>query len=357
MKDQYRLYRRGNIFYAQNNITGKQESLGTRDKSAAKQILAAKNASHRNAALNVAIAEVHLKAQDPALCERTWSDVFREFSSRGKAKTRERRERAMRSIVFDRIREKKLYFTTAEDFRAVMSSGKTSVIHNLRCVHNLARGENWLQFDILGVKQWPKGKKKPKRAITREEHERIIGAEKNSERRLYYEIIWNTGAAQSDAAKFSCANVDWTHRTFGYVRQKTGEHAILKIGPALEQVLQQLPKSGPFFPNIVRSTDGARSAEFCRRIRLLGIQGVSLHSYRRSWAQRAKACGYSRRWAESALGHKSPAVHDAYANGAYVECPAQDVKWLSDATRILSAHWAKKNRGANKPEEGNPTLN
>ncbi len=35
---------------------------------------------------------------------------------------------------------------------------------------------------------------------------------------------------------------------------------------------------------------------------------------------------------------------------------ADDVKWLSDATRILSAHWAKKNR-ANKPEQANPVMN
>ena len=108
MKDQDRLYRRGNVFYAHHNLTGKQESLGTRDKSEAKQLLAAKNSANRNLALNIAIAEAHLSARDPKLCTRTWADVFVEFSKRGKDTTRAGRERALRSKVFDPIRGKKL---------------------------------------------------------------------------------------------------------------------------------------------------------------------------------------------------------------------------------------------------------
>lgn len=55
------------------------------------------------------------------------------------------------------------------------------------------------------------------------------------------------------------------------------------------------------------------------------MTGVSLHSYRHSWAQRAKACGYPQRFAQEALGHSSRAVHEAYARGAVVVCPAMDV--------------------------------
>jgi integrase len=51
---------------------------------------------------------------------------------------------------------------------------------------------------------------------------------------------------------------------------------------------------------------------------------VSLHSYRHAWAQRAKACGYPQRFAQEALGHGSRAVHEAYAKGAIVVCPALD---------------------------------
>jgi integrase len=49
-----------------------------------------------------------------------------------------------------------------------------------------------------------------------------------------------------------------------------------------------------------------------------------LLSYRHSWAQRAKSCGYRQRFAQEALGHTSRAVYEAYAKGALVICPPLD---------------------------------
>ena len=46
-----------------------------------------------------------------------------------------------------------------------------------------------------------------KRAVTREEHERIIAAESNPERRAYYELLWETGCSQTDAANLSQADI------------------------------------------------------------------------------------------------------------------------------------------------------
>jgi integrase len=54
----------------------------------------------------------------------------------------------------------------------------------------------------------------------------------------------------------------------------------------------------------------------------LGITGVSLHSYRYAWAERAKKAGYPERFAQEALGHNSKAVHRAYARKAQVELPS-----------------------------------
>ena len=51
-------------------------------------------------------------------------------------------------------------------------------------------------------------------------------------------------------------------------------------------------------------------------------QGVSLHSYRYSWAERAKTVGYPERFAQEALGHNSKAVHRAYARRAKVTVPS-----------------------------------
>jgi hypothetical protein len=43
MKNRYRLFKRGSVFYAHDSVTNKQESLQTRDKREAQRILMAKN--------------------------------------------------------------------------------------------------------------------------------------------------------------------------------------------------------------------------------------------------------------------------------------------------------------------------
>jgi integrase len=51
------------------------------------------------------------------------------------------------------------------------------------------------------------------------------------------------------------------------------------------------------------------------------IKGITLHSYRYAWAERAKTCGYPERFPQEALGHNSKAVHRAYARKAQVVMP------------------------------------
>ena len=63
---------------------------------------------------------------------------------------------------------------------------------------------------------------------------------------------------------------------------------------------------------------GDRATEFKQRCQQLKIQGVTLHSYRYAWAERARSCGYPKRFALEALGHQSRAVHRAYAKKAQV---------------------------------------
>ena len=65
-------------------------------------------------------------------------------------------------------------------------------------------------------------------------------------------------------------------------------------------------------------------AEVKQRCVGLGITGVSLHSYRNAWAERARTCGYPARFAQEALGHNSKAVHRAYAKRAEVKIPSLD---------------------------------
>jgi len=119
--------------------------------------------------------------------------------------------------------------------------------------------------------------------------------------------------------------------------KKTGEWAYLKIGSRLQVLLRQLPSKGLLFPNIGKTNNSARSAEFCRRCWLLKIKGVSLHSYRYAWAERAKDCGYPERFAQQALGHGSKAVHRAYArNAKVVLSPLESFEQDAQARKIVA---------------------
>ena len=65
-----------------------------------------------------------------------------------------------------------------------------------------------------------------------------------------------------------------------------------------------------------------RATEFKQRCRQLSIEGVTLHSYRYAWAERAKVAGMPERFAQEALGHNSKAVHRAYAKKALMKIPS-----------------------------------
>lgn len=188
-----------------------------------------------------------------------------------KESSKERRRRAMKARVFDSIRERKIIETTADDLRAVMADGKPSTNHFLHCLHNLAVGMGWLPWPIIPPKLWPPMRCKEKRAITEDEHNRILAAENNLERANFYRLLWEIGAAQSDAARLTSKDIDWQRRVLSDQRQKTGEWSHLMIGKRLELFLRGLPGYGPLFPHQSTLNASARSAEFCRRCRILKI--------------------------------------------------------------------------------------
>jgi integrase len=322
MKSRYWLFRRNGIYYLQDAQTRQKESLRTTDRSEARRVRDARNQAAENPKLGIALAKAYLKAHDPQIAERTWQTVLDAFCARGKPQTQAHRRRVAARRTFNALRSLRLLETTANDFLRVLENGGVMTHTFLRCVHNLAVGLGWLPWPILPAKLWPTVKTKPKRSITVEEHHLIVGAEKKPERQRYYQLLWETGASQSDAACLQADNIDWEGTLLSYQRQKTGEWAYLRIGPRLEALLRQLPSKGLLFPGIGKSSNSARSAEFCRRCRLLGIKGVSLHSYRYAWAERAKSCGYPERFAQQALGHSSKAVHRAYAKNAKVLLPS-----------------------------------
>lgn len=322
MKQQFYIYRRRGMFYLQDSRTGKQQSLETKDRNAALRLLEIKRQSVVDTGFNQVMLKTCLATQDPLLTKRTWQTVMEQMQTHGKDSSKRRCIRAMKSKAFDKLRNVKLLETRAEDFLAILTGAKISVAHYLKRLHNLALGLGWLALPVLAPRLWPKSQGKPKRGITLAEHQRILAAEKNAERNLFYQLLWEIGAAQSDAAMLTAENIDRQTNTIIYARMKTESRAQLSIGRNLAAILDQLPTTGSLFPKIVASNANARSAEFYRRCKLLKIEGVSLHSYRYAWAERAKTSGFPERFAQEALGHNSKAVHRAYARKAQVLIPA-----------------------------------
>jgi integrase len=335
----YRLFRRRNgIFYWQANDSSKQGTLRTSDRREAERLLNAMNESHREPTLNLNLARAYLAAHDPKMAQRTWQAVMDEMATQGIPSTQARCARGFRSKAYNPIRNKPLVQTAGEDLLTVIHANGNCVAHYLRRLHNLALDLGWLPWPVLAKRAWPKIRSQSKKTITAEEHAAVIASEKNPERRAFYELLYETGAGQTDAANLTAEDVDWQNGVLVYRRKKLGpfsEPCRLTIGKKLRDLLNVLPQSGDLFPNIRRTSANHRAAEFRRRCRVAGITGVTLHSYRHAWAQRAKASGYPQRFAQEALGHSSRAVHEAYAKGAFVICPALDEYEAAAAQKII----------------------
>jgi integrase len=181
---------------------------------------------------------------------------------------------------------------------------------------------NWLPWPLIPKRQWPAVKFKDKRAITLEEHQRIIAAEVNPERKALYQLCWQLGGSQGDVANLKGEDMDWTNGTVSFVRKKTGVPVLVHLGAEALNLFKDLPAGGVLFPYLSRVRANDRAAEFRSRCRQLGINGVTLHSYRYAWAERAKTVGYPERFAPEALGHNSKAVHRAYAKRALMKIPS-----------------------------------
>ncbi|HXA45891.1 MAG TPA: tyrosine-type recombinase/integrase [Candidatus Angelobacter sp.] len=330
MKQAFGLIRRPwGMYYLKNKNTGQQTSLKTSDKFEAQRLLQARNESESQPHFNLSLARVYLNGADPNLATRTWQDVMNDIVGKKKDETRRRWETAIKDKNLDCLRGLPVCETRPEHFDRVLAGGKVSTNVYLRRIHNHALGMEWLLKSVIPRLQWPKPVFKTKRAIAAEEHAAIIERERNSERRDFYELLWHTGAAQSDGACLLAEDINWEARTICFTRKKLQGRAGPSIKPTLfrfsaeiEALLKRRPASGPLFPYLCTVRANDRATEFKQRCDGLGISGVSLHSYRYAWAERALKCGFPERFAQQALGHNSKAVHRAYSKHAEVTVPS-----------------------------------
>lgn len=330
MKQQFRLFRRGKVFWCQNNATGKQHSLKTKSRQEAIRLLGHMNEAGQKSAISLQIARAYLVASNPKFVTRTWQEVMEAIIDTKEGNTKDRWLRAIKDAAFDSIRGLSLHETNADHFLEVMENGTIATNVFLRRIQNFAVGMNWITGSVLAKKQWPAVRHKEKRAISLDEHLRIVERETNSERSAFYQLCWHLGGSQSDIAGLHAENIDWPNRCLTYFRQKTKSRVQMTLGDDAAKVLENLPKSGAIFPYLINVRACDRATEFKQRCKGLGIEGVTLHSYRYSWAERAMSCGYPERYAQLALGHNSKAVHRAYAKKAQVNLPSME-KFERDA--------------------------
>lgn len=191
MKLRYRLFRRNNgVFFCEDRTTHAQKSLKTKDAAEATRLLNAKNeADQQPGGFALQIARTYLAQADPALSNRTWRYAVGELIETKRGENAARWERAIKQKAFEQILDLRLIETRPEHFLAALKVGTISTNVFLRRLHNFALGLGWLLAPVLAVKQWPVVRHGAKRAITAEEHQRILEHEHNAERRAYYALI------------------------------------------------------------------------------------------------------------------------------------------------------------------------
>jgi len=325
MNNRYRLIcrgGRGGQFYCVDKTTGKRTSLKTNNEDEAHQIVEARNQAERQPVLNLQIAKAYLAGTDNGIATRTWQNALDALIASKQGSNQHRWKTAAKDKALVPILPRVIVETSAELLFKVMLKGTVSTNVYLRRLHNFCVDMNWLPWPLIPKRQWPAVKFKEKRAIKLEEHQKIIAAEVNPERKALYQLCWHLGASQGDIANLKAEDVDWKNETVGFTRKKTGVPVIVHLGRDALSLLKDLRGEGPLFPYLSGVRAGDRATEFGQRCHQLGIEGVTLHSYRYAWAERAKIAGYPERFAQEALGHNSKAVHRAYAKRALMKIPS-----------------------------------
>jgi len=340
MKTRFRLIfrgERGRQFYCVDSETGRRFSLKTKDRDVAEQIVLAKNQSLRQPALNLQIAKAYLAGTDNGVATRTWQNAMDSLTDTKHGANQARWRIVARDPALAPLLCRIIIETPGEALLNAMKAGTVSTNVFLRRLHNFCVDMNWLPWPLIPKRQWPAVKFKEKRAITLDEHQKIIAAEVNPERKALYQLCWHLGASQGDLAGLKGEDVDWTNGTVSFTRKKTGVPVLIHLGHEAMNLFKDLPGEGVLFPYLSRVRAGDRATEFGQRCRQLGIVGVTLHSYRYAWAERAKTVGYPERFAQEALGHNSKAVHRAYAKRALMKLPSLEDYEQRAAEKVESA--------------------
>lgn len=154
MKNRYRKFQRGNVWWCHDAETGKQHSLKTKDKREALEQLGLLNKPYMAAHFHLEMARAHLHMSDAKKVQRTWQEVMDKVVENKDGKTKIRWQRAAKDKAFDAIRELPLVETKAETLLDGMSKGTVSTNVFLRRLHNFACDMSWLFEPVIPKRAW-----------------------------------------------------------------------------------------------------------------------------------------------------------------------------------------------------------
>jgi len=149
MNHKHRSFQQSNgIFFIQDKVRGRQESLRTRDKTEAQSLFKATNEAHQPSVFNLQITKAYLAA-DSSFARLTWREVMAEFVKTKTGSNHTRSEHVIADKAFDSIRDLQLLETRPEHFLRVLQEGKVSTNNYLRRFHNFAVYRGWLPWPVL----------------------------------------------------------------------------------------------------------------------------------------------------------------------------------------------------------------
>src|ERR1043165_904721 len=167
--------RKSGIFFLQNRVTRKQESLRTRDRTEANRLLNARNEAAHQPAISRQIGAAYLHASDPQFLTRTWRDVaVLNTKPETMVSTQMCNQVAMRQAALQPLLRLKLSETTGEVFLSLLRTLGHSGLSYTRRWYNLAVDFGWIPMNLLPRRHWPKIRTAERRAITIEEHQKLL---------------------------------------------------------------------------------------------------------------------------------------------------------------------------------------
>jgi hypothetical protein len=117
------------------------------------------------------------------------------------------------------------------------------------------------------------------RAITEEEHRKILAHEPNRERRNFYEFCWQSGGRQNDIASLNAEGVNWDSGLVMHGPSKTGAGMFTQCDQEVKALFATLPRTGPLVP-ILKNCSASVRADYFKRACFAKRCILRLHSLR-----------------------------------------------------------------------------